>query len=192
MLRRSNTFGDDEENEGPRQVYFYPRDRRRLRILRCHAKTRGPDSSAVIGLFVRIVRETRRESGGTRATISGHRNYTHAHRVPWSKQTLLTKYSRLKYVITVRCSIANRHLRVPYPDLGPETACARWRGWRWAIKSRGGRRNVLLDFYKPLEHPIPVQPLCGGRSRGEISGKISEEKRRGEKRGRRRRISAAQ
>ena len=85
-------------------------------------------------------------------------------------------------IIILRCSIANRHLRVPYPDLGPETACARWRGWRWAIKSRGGRRrNVLSDFYKPLEHPIPVQPLSAAaaveRSRGRSRKRRGEEKR---------------
>ena len=94
-----HAFGDDEENEGPRQVYFYPRDRRRLRILRCHAKTRESDSSAVIGLFGRIVRETRRESGRN----PRHDQWPpklHARRTPrplvnltkhGSKQTLLTK-----------------------------------------------------------------------------------------------------
>ena len=85
--------------------------------------------------------------------------------------------------MTVRCSIANRHLRVPYPDLGPETACARWRGWRWAIKSRGGRKKECPFGFLQAARASDSRStsLCGG-GRGEISGKISEEKRREEER----------
>ena len=68
---------DDGENEGPWQVYFYPRDRRRLTWdSLVSVETQVSVSSAVNVIRGGIAQETRAKSKETRATISGHRRYT--------------------------------------------------------------------------------------------------------------------